>query len=117
MFLKIATNAICIIKNLLNNQSKLTTTPYPLKSKEEIINTLVCCNEPSTDIPAFWKVSPNKIVKPPDKVVVNNEEVELLLKHINDDRWNDYKLWIETVWCLLACNIDTDLIHDLSSEK
>lgn len=98
------------------NQSKMSKTPYPLKSKSEISDTLVCSTEPSVDIPAVWKISKDKIVKPPEKVVVDNAEIDLLLQHIKDDRWTDYKLWIETVWCLIACNIDTDLIHDLSYE-
>jgi hypothetical protein len=97
------------------NQSKMSKTPYPLKSKAEISDTLVCCKETPTDIPILWKMT-NFIVKPPEKVVVDNAEVELLLQHISDDRWTDYQLWIQTVWCLLACNIDTDLIHDLSYE-
>ena len=98
------------------NQSKKTTIPYPLKCKDEIINTLVCCNETSIDIPQSWKISKDKIIKCPEKVIVDNSEVELLLKHINDDRWTEYKKWIETVWCLIALKIDIDIIHDLSYE-
>jgi hypothetical protein len=98
------------------NQSKKTKIPYPLKSKEEITNTLVCCKSTPIDIPALWKISQNKIIKPPEKVIIDNTEIELLLKHINDNRWTEYKLWIETVWCLISLKVDTDLIHDLSYE-
>lgn len=98
------------------NQSKMSKTPYPLKSKSEICDTLVCSTEPSVDIPAVWKISKDKIVKPPEKVVIDNAEIDLLLQHINDERWIDYQLWIETVWCLLALKVDVDTIHLKSDE-
>jgi len=99
------------------NQSKKTKIPYPLKSKSEISDTLVCCKSNDIlNIPAAWKISKDKIVKQPEKVVIDNAEIDLLLQHINDDRWIDYKLWIETVWCLMALKVDIDLIHQKSYE-
>ena len=99
------------------NQSKKTKIPYPLKSKAEISDTLVCCNSKDIlNIPPAWKISKDKIVKQPEKVVIDNAEIDLLLKHINDERWIDYKLWIETVWCLMALKVDIDTIHQKSDE-
>ena len=98
------------------NQSKKAKIPYPIKSKEKIIDTLISCNETPIDIPPFWKIPDNMIIKPPEKVVIDNEEVELLLQHINDERWTDYMKWIQTVWCLMACKVDIDLIYDKSYE-
>lgn len=100
------------------NQSKMSKDgAYPLKCKESIYNTLVCCSNQKTDeIPPLWKLSKDKIIKPPEKVVIDNEEVELLIQHISDDRWTDYMKWIQTVWCLIACGIDSTKIHQLSYE-
>lgn len=98
------------------NQSKKAKIPYPLKCKEKIIDTLISCNETPIDIPPFWKIAEHRIVKPPEKVVIDNAEIELLLQHINDDRWTDYMKWIQIVWCLMACKVDIDLIYDLSYE-
>jgi len=54
------------------NQSKKTKIPYPIKSKAEISDTLVCCKSTPIDIPALWKISQNKIIKPPEKVISLN---------------------------------------------
>lgn len=98
------------------NQSKKAKISYPLKSKEKIIDTLISCNEKPINIPVVWKISKDTVIKQPEKVVIDNVEVELLLQHINDDRWNDYMLWIQIVWCLMACKVDIDLIYDKSYE-
>lgn len=98
------------------NQSKKSKEPYPLKSKEKTIDTLISCNEKPIEIPPFWKIAEHRIIKPPEKIVIDNEEIELLIQHINDDRWEDYNLWTQTVWCLLACNVDIDVIYDKSYE-
>ena len=101
------------------NQSKKAKIPYPLKCKEKIIDTLISCNEKqikTLEIPVVWKIPKNKVVKPPEKVVIDNAEVELLIQHINDDRWEDYMKWIQTVWCLMSCKVDIDVIYDKSYE-
>jgi hypothetical protein len=99
------------------NQSKKTKIPYPLKSKSEISDTLVCCKSNNIlNIPAAWKISKDKIVKQPEKVVIDNEEVNFYVNKLKDERWIDYKLWIETVWCLMALKVDVDTIHEKSNE-
>jgi len=101
------------------NQSKLKENARPLilKSDHQILDTLVSKTDDkqSITIPKSWykQAIKNVVITPIKDDLDEDEENELdiLISKLSDERFNEYNSWIRTVWCLHACGVKSDAIH------
>ena len=108
----------------LINQSKMNTGAQILKltSNHKHTDTFIT-NVPEDakhyKIPKKWLKKKREYIEPIVEEIEDDEfdELLMLIDKLSDARFDEYNSWLNTVWCLHACGLCTDLIHSYSEER